>query len=249
MTKLKRNSVWRLIILVSFIWVNTYAQETKEPLKASFNLNVNNNGISLFPNFSLGKPAAVVNASVGKYNLYFEPEMRWGLNAKPWSYIYWLRYKHNNSEHFGLNLGAQLSYVFNEKEVGINSLLENRYLATRYSAFEFAPTYYKSKKFALGVYYLYAFGLDSEGVQISHFISLQPKFPNIRLSEAYFLKFYPQLFYLALDDKNGTYISESLSLNKKGLPVSLTSLVTYKLKSTIAGDNIVWNVGLNFHLN
>jgi hypothetical protein len=221
----------------------------QEPLKGSFNLNINNNGISLFPNFSLGKPAAIVNASVGKANFYFEPEMRWGLNAKPWSYIYWLRYKHKSSEHFGLNLGVQISYVFAEKEVGINGVLKNRYLATRYAAFEVAPTYYKSKKFAFGIYYLNSFGLDSNGIQSGQFVSIQPKFLNIKVSNDYFLGFYPQLFHLILDDKKGTYFSESLSFNKKNLPVSLTSLFTYKLNSSIAGDNIVWNVGINFHFD
>ena len=51
-----------------------------------------------------------------------------------------------------------------------------------------------------------------------------------------------------LDDKKGTYYSQMLSFNRKKLPVYLSSIFTYKLKSTIAGDKIVWNLGLNAKL-
>ena len=37
-----------------------------EPLKATANININNNGISLFPNLSFGKPAVILTMSVGK---------------------------------------------------------------------------------------------------------------------------------------------------------------------------------------
>lgn len=62
--------------------------KVQNPLTASFNLNINNNGISLFPNLSFGKTAVILNLTVGKKGLFFEPELRWGLNGKPWSYIY-----------------------------------------------------------------------------------------------------------------------------------------------------------------
>ena len=224
---------------------NPDSTHTPEPLHATASLNINNNGISLFPNFYLGKPSAIINLSVGKRNLYLETEFRWGINGKPWSYIYWLRYKVRKNEKFGINLGTQLSYVFKETPVGINGLIENRYVAQRYGSFEVAPIYYHSKKFALGLYYLYSAGLDSYAIKNSHFVSLQPKFPNIKISKDYYAGFFPQVFYLVLDDKKGTYLSESLSINKRNFPISLTSLFTYKIKSNIAGDNIVWNVGLN----
>ncbi len=218
-----------------------------EPLKASANININNNGISLFPNFSFGKPAAIINLSVGKKGIFFEPELRWGLNGKPWSYIYWLRYKYLNPK-FGVNLGVHPSYVYKETAFIINGKQENRYVSQRYVASEIVPTYYFSKKFALGIHYLYSKGLDSYAIQTSHFLSFQPKFSNIPIAKDYYFNFNPQIFHLILDDKKGTYVSESLSLNRRNFPLSISSIFTYKIKSTIAGDNIVWNVGLNIKL-
>lgn len=217
-----------------------------EPLYATASLNINNNGISLFPNFSLGKPAAIVNLYVGKKNISFEPEFRWGLNGKPWSYIYWLRYRIKPTKNFEVRVGTHLSYVFKETPFLINGNTENRYVSQRYFAGEISPSFKFSDKFSLGFHYLYSKGLDKYVIQNSHFISFQPHFPNFKLNKNYSLSLHPQLFYLVLDDKKGSYVSESLSINKKNLPISLTSMFTYKINSTIAGGNTVWNVGFNF---
>lgn len=240
--------------LISFLLLITYflnaqkdSVKTPEPLHATANIHVTNNGLSLFPNLSFGKPAAILNLSVGKKNIYFEPELRWGLNGKPWSYIYWFRYKYRQS-HWGINTGVHPSYVFKETAVSINGKSENRYISQRYFAGEIVPTYYFSKTFALGFHYLYSKGLDSYAVQNSHFVALQPKFPHISISDNYYLGFFPQIFHLRLDDKNGTYLSEMLTLNKKNCPFYISSIFTYKIKSTIPGDDIVWNIGLNVKL-
>lgn len=243
-----------LIIVLCLSFSSIFAQnkdsiKTSQPLKATFNLQINNNGISLFPNLSLGRPAAILNVSVGKRGFYFEPELRWGLDGRPWSYIYWIRYKYKKTEKFGLNVGGHPAYVIKQADFLINGKMENRYYTLRNIAGEIAPTYYFSNKFALGIYLLKALGSDKNyGTQKSGFISLQPKFPNIRVNNKYYLSLFPQIFHLKIDDKKGTYVNETLSINKKDFPVNISSIFTYKLKSTIPGDNIVWNVGVNFKL-
>lgn len=256
MNKFLLKALFQLFLLL-FLFDNlsnlAYAQKkdsikVREPLKATANININNNGTSLFPNLSLGKPAAIINLSVGKKNIYFEPELRWGLNGKPWSYIYWLRFRPKRTEHFGFHVGAHPSYVIRENIVTINGKDETRFISQRYLAAEFVPVWYYSPKFALGLHVLASKGLDSYAIQKSYFMSIQPRFPNISLNKNYYLSFFPQVFHLILDSNKGTYFSESLSLNKKNCPIGITSIFTYKLKSTIPGDNIVWNVGLNVKL-
>ncbi len=243
-----------LVIVLFFFCSLVFAQnqdsiKTPQPLKASANIQFNTNGISLFPNLSLGRPALILNIYVGKMGVFFEPEFRWGLDGKPWSYIYWLRYKFRKSEKFGLNIGGHPAYVIKQADFSINGKLENRYYTLRNIAGEIAPTYYFSKKFALGIYYLRSWGSDKNyGTQKGEFISLQPKLPNIKVSEKYYLALYPQIFHLKLDDKQGIYLNETLSINRKDFPINFSSIFTYRLKSSIPGDNIVWNVGLNFKL-
>ncbi len=221
------------------------SHKQKEPLTATANININNNGISLFPNLSFGKPAAILNFTLGKKGVFFEPELRWGLNGKPWSYIFWLRYRFKSREHFKFNVGVHPSYVIRANEVGINGTNELRYVAQRYVAAEAVPVYIHSSKFQLGLYALYSKGLDPYGVKKSYFVSIQPRFPKIDLHKDYYLSFYPQVFYLQLDNNSGFYVNESLMLNKKDFPIGLSSIFTYKLDSNIPGDKIVWNVGIN----
>ncbi len=217
-----------------------------EPLKATANININNNGISLFPNLSFGKPATVINLSVGKKGLFFEPELRWGLNGKPWSYIFWLRVRPKRTTHFGYHFGAHPSYIIRESTITINGIDEKRYISQRYFAVEVVPVWYKSSKFAMAFHVLASKSLDPNyGIQRSKYISLQPRWPHISLSKKYYLSFFPQVFHLILDDKSGNYYSHLVSFNKNNSPIGLTSVFTYKINSTIPGDNVVWNVGLN----
>ncbi len=52
-------------------------------------VSVTNNGISLVPTFSLGKPAVIFDMVVGKRKLSFEPQLRFALDGKPWSFLFW----------------------------------------------------------------------------------------------------------------------------------------------------------------
>lgn len=241
--------------LLLFLFCNTaiFAQKADsvkktEPLQASANIQITNNGVSLFPNLMLGKPAAIINLTVGKKHIFFEPELRWRLNGEPWSYIFWLRYRPKRTEHFSWHVGGHPSYVVRPSQVTINGKTENRWISQRYFAAEFVPVWHQSPKFSLGLHLLASKGLDSYAIKKSTYVSIQPRFPNIGISKNYYLGFFPQVFHLTLDNKKGVYYSQMLSFNRKKLPVYVSSIFTYKIKSTIAGDNVVWNVGLNYRL-
>ncbi len=220
-----------------------------EPLKASANVQINNNGVSLFPNLALGKPAVILSVVVGKKHLFFEPELRWRINGDTWSYIFWLRYRPKRTEHFSWHIGAHPSYVVRDNEFIVNGLATHRWVASRNVAAEIVPVWHYSPKFSVGIHVLASNGLDTAyGVQKSLYVSLQPRFPTVRLSPTYYLGFFPQVFHLQLDALGGTYYSQLLSFNKKNAPLYLTSILTYKIKSTIAGDDFIWNIGLNYKL-
>jgi hypothetical protein len=220
-----------------------------EPLHATANILITNNGISLFPNLSLGKPATVLSLVMGKKNIFFEPELRWRLNGNPWSYIFWLRYRPKRTAHFSWHIGAHPSYVVRDNDVTVLGKATHRWVAQRNVAAEIVPVWHYSPKFSLGFHALASRGLDTAyGNQRSVYLSLQPRFPKIDLSSKYYLGFFPQFFHLKLDAKEGTYYSQMVSFNKKNLPFYFTTVATYKIKSTIAGDNFLWNVGLNYKL-
>ena len=86
-------------------------------------VNITNNGISLIPNFSLGKPAVIINLSAGKSRLTFDPDIRFSLSAKPWTMLFWLRYKIVPAGKFRLTTGSNLGLNFRINTLPINMLL------------------------------------------------------------------------------------------------------------------------------
>lgn len=237
------------LLTATFLYCQKDSLKHTEPLKASANVLVTNKGISLFPNLSLGKPALVLNLVVGKKHLFFEPELRWRLNGNPWSYILWLRYRPQRTTHFSWHVGAHPSYVLRENDVTVAGVATQRWVAQRNLAGEIVPVWHYSPNFSLGLHVLASKGLDKAyGNQKSVYVSLQPRFPHIQLSKAYYLGFFPQVFHLQLDANEGIYYSQLLTFNKKDLPYYLSSIFTYKLKSTIVGDDIIWNLGFNMKI-
>lgn len=50
-------------------------------------LSVTNNGFSIVPAFTLGDPAAFLDMRMGNKRLSFEPQFRYALEGRPWSFI------------------------------------------------------------------------------------------------------------------------------------------------------------------
>ncbi|HEY6975356.1 MAG TPA: hypothetical protein VH396_03645 [Chitinophagaceae bacterium] len=74
---------------------------------------ITNNGISLIPTFSLGKPAAIFDMSIGgKFS--FDPELTFSLKGKPWYFLFWFRYKLVNSSRFRMHVGTHLGLNFKD---------------------------------------------------------------------------------------------------------------------------------------
>ena len=236
-----------MILLVVFLYsFNARAQDETEPILDDFSgtASVTQNGISLVPSFSLGDPALLVDLKFTKGKLSFEPDMRFALEGKPWSFIFWLRYKAIEKERFSLRLGAHPALTFNTVNVIRDGrpveLLESR----RYLAAEVAPNYKISDRVGVGVYYLYGRGLD-EGVKNTHFMVLNSFFSNLYISEKLYFNISPQAYYLVSDDLKGFYIVGFFSLIKKDFPISVSAILNKAIDTEIVPeDNFTWNISL-----
>ncbi len=245
------------IVYYSFIDIlNSQRQEsslqTQAPVENNFIVSgavtVTTKGISLFPNLSLGKPAAIFDLSVGKQRFAFEPQIRFGLDGKPWSFIFWFRYKMIKADKFTFNIGTHPSFVFGTRALTNSSGITQNYITTaRYWATEFVPNYAINKNISMGLYYLYAKGLDPLSTKTSNFISFTSSFKNIHLLDDYYFRIAPQLFYLQLDSKHGYYFSETATLSKKNFPFSISSVYTKILQSTIVSQDNLYNVSLIYN--
>lgn len=239
-----------LLLVFSCLLQSAIAQKgdtSKAVSHFSGNIQLTNNGLSFIPTFLLGKPAAILNLSTGRGRLTFEPELRFSLEGKPWSFLFWWRYKLVNSNRFSVNLGAHPAVNFRSTTTILNGVSTETTVARRYLAGEIVPRYQLSPNIGLGSYYLYSRGLDEGTTRVTHFLTLNASFSHIPLPGKLLLRAIPQVFYLKMDDQDGYFVSASLNLSARNFPLSLGSVVNKRISSNIAGSkDFVWNLSLNY---
>ena len=226
------------------------AESTKFNRHIGGGVTLTNNGISLLPTFSLGKPAAIFDLSVGGEKLSFDPQFRFALDGKPWAFIFWWRYKLLNNEKFRVHVGAHPAFMYRTIPVTLDGESSDILEALRFVAGEFSPNYMLTKNISIGIYYLYGHGFQNTVTQNSHFLTLNTNFSNIRLSGKFYMKFHPQVYYLRMDQEDGFYLTGSLSLARRDFPLSIQTIVNQPISTTIpGGDKFVWNLSLvySFH--
>jgi hypothetical protein len=204
---------------------------------------VTNNGISLLPTFTLGKPAAIFDMAVGR-KLTFEPQLRFALEGKPWSFIFWWRYKLLKSDRFLITIGAHPSVVFRTLPLTINGVTSETLEGNRYFAEEISPNYFISKNISIGLYYLHSNGFAESATKTTHFLTINSNFSNIAPTQHYVLKLNPQFFYLKMDTQDGYYFTSTFTILRKDFPLSIQSIINKAIQTTIPGKDFIWNVSL-----
>lgn len=245
----------KVLLLITILHFTHFAvaqktDSTKNPSYFSGALSVTNNGISIVPSFSLGKPAVQFIFAAGKNRLSFEPDFRFSLSGKPWGFLFWGRYKLVNSDKFKVGTGAHLGLNFRTSVLPINGDSSETNITRRYLAGELTPNYFLSKNISIGMYYLYSHGLDAGTIGNTHFITAGVNFSHIKINDQFFMRFNPQLYYLKLDAQNGYYFTSALTLVKKNFPLSVSSTINKKINSNITGSkDLLWNVSLVYAFN
>lgn len=236
-------------LLLAYFSFSQEVERTKVPGRLAGAVTVTNNGISFIPTFSLGKPAAIFDLSVGR-KLSFEPQFRFSLEGKPWSFIFWWRYKLLKTDKFSFNLGTHLGLPFKTITETVNGVSTETITAKRYVVGELVPNYLFSKDISIGMYYLYSQGIDVGTIKNTHFLTLNANFSNIRLSKQFYVKFVPQVYYLRLDHQDGFYFTSTMTLANRKVPFSISSVINKAIQTDIsANKNLVWNVSLTYSFN
>ncbi len=226
------------------------ADSTKEISHFSGTTGVTNNGISIVPSFSLGKPAAIFMLSVGKNRFSFEPDLRFSLAGRPWSFLFWARYKLADNDKFQMNAGTHLGLNFKTSVLPVNGDSSETTVTRRYLAGELFPRYLLTKNISIGIYYLYSHGIDAGTIGNTHFITFGTNFSNIKITDQFFMKVNPQVYYLKLDAEDGFYFTASMTLAKKNFPCSISTVINKIISTNITGSkNFFWNVSLVYAFN
>ncbi len=208
-------------------------------------LSVTQNGFSFIPSFSLGKPALILEPSIGNKRLSFEPQLRFSLEGKPWSFIFIYKYKLVDRSKFSIQAGGHIpALVFSTQTIIRNGATESAIVSQRFLAAELIPNYNLSKKVSIGMYFLRGHGFDKGGIQDSYYAGLRSTITNLNITKRIFFKFNPQVYYLKTDDNDGVYVTNTLTLAVRNFPLSISNIVNKAIRSNIPGKDFDWNVSV-----
>ena len=212
--------------------------------EASGSVFLTNNGISLVPSFSLGEPAAMALLTFRRKRFSVEPDIRFSLEGKPWTTLFWFRYRAVEKERFSLRVGAHPAINFITLTAVTDGVEKELISARRFLAGEIAPSYQLSQKVRLGAYYLTSWGFDETAKRI-HFLTLNATLSDLNLSRKLYLVLSPQVFYLKQDDLDGYYANLTADLSLRGFPFSLQTILNKALSTRVQPeDDFIWNVSL-----
>lgn len=223
---------------------------TRSRTAVSGAVTVTNNGISTIPSFTLGKPAVIFDVSIARSGFSLDPQIRYGLNGKPWSFLFWGRYKLVDGEKFGMTIGGHPAVNFRTTTVSINQTQREVIVARRYLAGELYPSYSVSKNASVGAYYLYSHGFEQDVARNTHFISLRSNLSSSGLlSDRYFVQLSPQVYYLKADNPDGFYVYSGLTIGRRNLPLSIGAAVNKVVQTRVPGsEDFLWNVSLTYSI-
>jgi hypothetical protein len=220
---------------------------TRDQAHASGAVTVTNNGISLIPSFSLGKPATIIDVGIERASFAFEPQFKLGLDGYPWAFIFWGRYRPRTGDRFHLVIGEHPAVQFHQTTIIIGGVPRNVTTTNRYFVTELWPSVSFTKNVGTGVYWLDGHGLDSDATQHTHFVSWRSSV-NVPLSSGAYVFLAPQAYYLWQDRREAEYVNAAATIGRRGLPLALTGMVNRKLQGTLPTKGFLWNVSLTWFL-
>ncbi|CAM3224873.1 hypothetical protein RHBI111906_02600 [Rhodothermus bifroesti] len=225
----------------------TFAQEGGNAIAVQGMVTLTNKGVSFIPAFTLGKPAVVFDGSLGR-RLRFEPQLRFALEGRPWSFLFWWRYPLWETQRFRLRLGGHPALAFRTRSVLTDAGREEVTVVWRFLAGELGARYTVAHGVDLGLQYLYSRGVEKTIPQPknTHYLALQPEFSARFFSQKLTVTLRPQVYYLRVDDQQGYYLATSLTLRKQRFPLMLSGLLNRSLQTNLPGRNLVWNVSLGY---
>jgi len=123
-------------------------------------------------------------------------------------------------------------------------------IAQRSLTGDLSPTFLLNNNISIGLYYMYIHGFEEDAAMNTQFLAIRPYFSNVKLTKQFFMRFYPQAYYLRVDANDGFYVSSTLILAKRNFPLSFSSMITIPIQTNIpTGSSTIWNVSLVYTFN
>lgn len=134
--------------------------------------------------------------------------------------------------------------IFSTQSVSRKGVTEDVITSRRFLSAELIPNYTPSKNVSIGMYLFRGHGFDKGGIEDSYYAGLRSTITNLAITRQVFLKFNPQVYYLKTDDKDGVYVTHTLTLAMRNFPLSISNIINKAIQTDISGRDLDWNVSL-----
>lgn len=217
-----------------------------DPLNVSGSVSVTNDGISTIPSLSLGKPAGILNLSIGK-RFHFDPIFRFSLRGEPWGTVFRFRYDAVDTERLLVLVGTAPILSFKTQSAVIDEVTRDAIEARRMWGFELYTSYELAENLNVGTHTLHSRGFDESVPDYTYYMSVYGDLADIPILGGLRFSVRPQFFYLRVEEDEGWYIASSFRLELEDFPLSVSSIVNRSLETEITGNpDLLWNVSLDF---
>lgn len=215
----------------------------KNPLSLSGNVQLTNNGTSPVPIFTLGKPAIIGSTIIRKNRFYFNSELYFGINAKPWTINTRFGFFIIDNNKWSINVASNMSLFFLQRDPNLNN--NEEFQLQRYWANEINGICRVKENRSIQFQYWHTADLDKLGIRREEFVNLAYAFDNMKVFKEFFLSIKPSIFYL-YDDKTleGVFVAQTTTLQPKNWPVNFFLQTTLPLHF-VPENKFLWNTGLN----
>ncbi len=248
----------RSISVGIFLWLaltlfRSVAQENENDedrgLKFSGYINLNTNGISPVPAFSLDKPSVIGTFSLNRKRIGFNPEMAVSTEGKPWFINPRITYKAIDGKKFGFSLATLYSFNFTYPEELVGSVLQATTKVEHYALLQSTSNYTISKKTSIGLTTFHGFGLKNASIKRGNFFVLGANITKLKIMGNFYHSLFPQLVYIDLDgDTQGLFASAIYGIGHNKWPFFLSTQLTQSLSTNISPDpSFKWNLGLTYN--
>lgn len=233
------------VLLMLSIHCCSHAQDSSlaHPVSITGNVQVTNNGTAPAPIFALGRPAIIGTAIIRKNRFFFNSDLYFGLDAKPWTVNSRFGYFIADNEKWSVNLASNLSLFFLQRNPVLNN--KEEFQLQRYWGNELNAEHRISPNRKLFFQYWHTIALDDLAIRREEFINLVFMIEQLHLGKKSRLSIRPSAFYLF--DKNyieGVFISQTTLYQRSSWKINLFAQTTLPLY-TVPANRFIWNAGFN----
>ncbi len=218
----------------------------KSKIQVSGSINLNTNGISPVPAFSLDKPSIIGTCSVDFKRLSFNPEIAFSANGEPWFISPRFTYLAIDRQKYELRISTLYSMSYSYPELFLNGELHYSTLLEHYMLLQSTSTYHLTEKSDISLTTYHGFGMGTASIKRGNFFVFGTNFKKLRITNTLYYNVLPQLTYIDLDgETNGLFAAGTVELGFKKWPVVLSTQLSQSLATNIFPQpGFKWNVGL-----